>query len=91
MRSERFSSRKFAVIAMFAVATTCVWAAAQRTFLARAKPLLSSDAPVTGVPDLDDALRKSWMISGGRGAFPYGEKKGGKEQPFIIGERIVAY
>jgi hypothetical protein len=78
MRSERLSSRKFAVIAMFAVATTCVWAAAQRTFLARAKPLLSSDAPVTGVPDLDDALRKSWMISGGRGAFPYGEKKGGK-------------
>ena len=78
MRPERLRSSKLAVLAVAAVATTCVWAAAQRTFLARAKPQ-SSDAPVTGIPDLDDALRKSWMFSGGRGAFPYGEKgKGGK-------------
>ena len=75
MRPERLRSSKLAVLAVAAVATTCVWAAAQRTFLARAKPQ-SSDAPVTGIPDLDDALRKSWMFSGGRGAFPYGVKGG---------------
>jgi len=79
MRSDRLRSSKFAVLAVVAVAAICVLTAAQRTFLARAKPLLSSDAPVTGIPDLDAALRKSWMFSGGRGAFPYGEKgKGGK-------------
>ena len=71
-------SRKFAVLAVAAIVTTyvCVWRAPHRTLLARAKPLLSSDAPVTGIHNLDAELRKSWMFSGGRGAFPYGEKGG---------------
>ena len=88
MRSERLRSGKFAVLAVVAVAITCVWAAAQRTFLERAKPPLGSDAPVTGIPDLDAALRKSWMFSGGRGAFPYGEK-GGKGDKGKAGEPKV--
>ena len=53
--------RKFAVLAVAAIATTyvCVW----RTF--------------EDIHNLDAALRKSSMLfSGGRGAFPYGEKGG---------------
>ena len=78
MRSETLRSSKFAVLAVAAIVTTyvCVWRAPHRTLLARAKPLLSSDAPVTGIHNLDAELRKSWMFSGGRGAFPYGEKGG---------------
>lgn len=82
-RPDRLRSSKFAVLAVVAVATTCVWAAARRAFLARAKPLASSNAPVTGIPDLDAALRKSWMFSGGRGAFPYGEKGGKAGEPKV--------
>ena len=83
VRPDRLRSSKFAVLAVVAVATTCVWAAARRAFLARAKPLASSTAPLTGIPDLDAALRKSWMFSGGRGAFPYGEKGGKAGEPKV--------
>ena len=82
-RPDRLRSSKFAVLAVVAVATTCVWAAARRAFLARAKPLASSTTPLTGIPDLDAALRKSWMFSGGRGAFPYGEKGGKAGEPKV--------
>ena len=60
MRSETLRSSKFAVLAVAAIATTYV--CVWRAF--------------EDIHNLDAALRKSWMLSGGRGAFPYGEKGG---------------
>ena len=69
-----------AVLAVAAVAATCVWAVAQRSglhaaFSARSQWLARSD-PVTGFRDLDAALRQSWMFTSGRGLFPYSETGG---------------
>lgn len=70
-----------AVLTVVSVVATCVWAVVQReslhaAFSARSQWLSRSNAPVTGIRDLDAALRQPWMFAGGRGRFPYDDKGG---------------